>query len=166
MLDNQVHNCCAELSSQAFVLFDPCDRWGGPTPSFVQGHSAGSFRTGLPPGGDPFVYHGVTGSEYKHELALFPFLFLRLILGFFLFSGLSFFSSTIADLKATDKHCFEPFFSASGQTDISDPLPALGGLKLKSLNQLCTNCHTTRRCTCLFKNVSPLMTKGDMEVWS
>ncbi|XP_032437310.1 uncharacterized protein LOC116731590 [Xiphophorus hellerii] len=65
---------------------------------------------------------------------------------------LSFFSSTIADLKATDKHCFEPFFSASGQTDILDPLPALGGLKLKSLNQLCTNCHTTRRCTCLFKN--------------
>lgn len=110
VLDDQVHNCCAELSSQAFVLFDPCDRWGRPTP-FVQGHSVGSFRVGLPPGGDPFVYHGVTSTEYKHELALFfPFSFsvFYLVISF---SGLSFFfSCTCADLKATDKTCFAPFF--------------------------------------------------------
>lgn len=43
---------------------------GGFTSSFVQGHIAGSLWTGLPPGGDPFVHHGVTGTEDKHELKL------------------------------------------------------------------------------------------------
>lgn len=59
---------------------------GGPTFSFVRGHAAGSFWMGLPPGGDPFVHHGVTSSEDRHELELFPhsifpppsFLFLHL----------------------------------------------------------------------------------------
>lgn len=62
--------CCAELSSQAFVSFDPCDRWGGPTSSFVGGHIAASFWTGLPLGGDPFVHHGVSHTEDRHELEL------------------------------------------------------------------------------------------------
>lgn len=48
---------------------------GGPTSSFVQGHIAGSFWTGLPPGGDPFVHHGVTHTEDEHELGLSPSLF-------------------------------------------------------------------------------------------
>lgn len=53
-----------------------CVTVGGPTPSFVGGHTAGSFRTGLPPGGDPSVHHGVTHTEDKHELELSPsFLF-------------------------------------------------------------------------------------------
>lgn len=53
-----------------------CVTVGGPTPSFVEGHIAGSFWTGLPPGGDPFVHHGVTHTEDKHELELFsPSLF-------------------------------------------------------------------------------------------
>ena len=48
---------------------------GGPTSSFVEGHIAGSFWTGLPPGGDPFVHHGVTLTEDKHELELSASLF-------------------------------------------------------------------------------------------
>lgn len=48
---------------------------GGPTSSFVQGHITGSFWMGLPPGGDPFVHHGVTHTEDKHELELSPSLF-------------------------------------------------------------------------------------------
>lgn len=48
-----------------------CVTVGGPAPSFVEGHIAGSFWTGLPPGGDPFVHHGVTHTEDKHELELF-----------------------------------------------------------------------------------------------
>lgn len=56
---------------------------GGFTSSFVQGHIAGSLWTGLPPGGDPFVHHGVTGTEDKHELKLsVSFLFF-----FFFFSS-------------------------------------------------------------------------------
>lgn len=43
---------------------------GGPTSPFVGGHIAGSLWTGLPPGGDPFVHHGVTHTENKHELEL------------------------------------------------------------------------------------------------
>lgn len=43
---------------------------GGPTSSFVQGHVAGSLWTGLPPGGDPSVHHGVTHTEDEHELEL------------------------------------------------------------------------------------------------
>ncbi|MEQ2211194.1 hypothetical protein XENOCAPTIV_003575 [Xenoophorus captivus] len=61
----------------------------------------------------------------------------------------SFFPSSFADLKAADKHCF---LSASGGTDILDPLTGFGGLELKSLNELYINCPTTRRCTCLLKN--------------
>ncbi|MED6273445.1 hypothetical protein CHARACLAT_006478, partial [Characodon lateralis] len=62
---------------------------------------------------------------------------------------LLFFPSSFADLKAADKHCF---LSASGGTDILDPLTGFGGLELKSLNELYINCPTTRRCTCLLKN--------------
>lgn len=49
---------------------------GGPTSSFVRGHIASSFGTGPPPGGDPSVHHGVTRSEERPELELFPFFLL------------------------------------------------------------------------------------------
>lgn len=39
----------------------------GPTSSFVHGHSAASFRTGLPPGGDPFFYHCVTRTKNSYD---------------------------------------------------------------------------------------------------
>lgn len=64
--DNNAIYCCAELSSQAFVFFDLCDRW---ETSFF--FCRGSFWTGLPLGGDPCVHHGVTHTEDKHELELF-----------------------------------------------------------------------------------------------
>lgn len=62
---NNALHCCAELSSEAFVFFDLCDRWE--THVFF---CRGSFRTGLPLGGDPCVHHGVTRTEDKHELEL------------------------------------------------------------------------------------------------
>lgn len=65
---------------------------GGPTFSFVRGHIAGSFWTGLPPGGDPFVHHGVTHTEDKHELELSPSLF---SLSFFLCACLPAHSSAL-----------------------------------------------------------------------
>lgn len=54
--------CSTAALSYHLRLLSPliCVTVGGPTSSFVQGHIAGSFWTGLPPGGDPFVYHGVT----------------------------------------------------------------------------------------------------------
>lgn len=63
---NNAIYCCAELSSQAFVFFDLCDRWE--TRVFF---CRGSLWTGLPLGGDPYVHHGVTHTEDKHELELF-----------------------------------------------------------------------------------------------
>lgn len=59
---------------------------GGPTFSFVRGHIAGSFWMGLPPGGDPFVHHGVTSSEDRHELELFPQSFFSSFLSLFVFN--------------------------------------------------------------------------------
>lgn len=57
----------------------------GPTSPFVGGHIAGSFWTGLSLGGDPFVHHGVTHTEDKHELELSLSLSLSCFLSFLSF---------------------------------------------------------------------------------
>lgn len=87
---------------------------GGPTSSFVQGHIAGSFWTGLPPGGDPFVHHGVTLTEDKHELELSPsflsllFFLPRLPAHSFALVSFHFYPSICADLKLVSKNHHEP----------------------------------------------------------
>ncbi len=72
---NNALYCCAELSSQAFVFFDPCDRWGTHF-FFCRGSHRRLLLDGPAPGWWPFVHHGVTHTEDKHELELSPSLFL------------------------------------------------------------------------------------------
>lgn len=74
---NDKLHCCAELSSQAIVFFDPRDRWGTHVFFCTRSHRW-LLLDGPAPGGDLFVHHGVTSSEDRRELELFPHSFFLL----------------------------------------------------------------------------------------
>lgn len=75
MSDDNVLYRCAELSSQAFVSFDLCDRWGDPLLPLYRVTLQAPFGRACPRVVTPSFIMVSPTQEDKHELELSPSLF-------------------------------------------------------------------------------------------